>query len=221
MATISEVLVRTEQMLETAKHGFDDLVSLNKTRRFTGLRNLIVFGRSVTFVLQNLRTAVGKERFDAWYEPHQESMKQDVVMRYFVKLRNELEKQGRLPVSTSAHIHHFSSDMISQYKQPPGTVGFFIGDQLGGSGFEVELLDGSKEKYYVEIPTSVAEVTQHFNELPVPDDDELKSKTIEQLSEHFLKFLEALLDNARKEFLDQDTQIVNGRRLPPYMRVVK
>ncbi|TOC21281.1 hypothetical protein CGJ88_25700, partial [Vibrio parahaemolyticus] len=70
MTTIREVLVRTEQTLETAKHGFDDLVSSNKTRRFTGLRNLIVFGRSVTFVLQNLRTAVGKERFDAWYEPH-------------------------------------------------------------------------------------------------------------------------------------------------------
>ncbi|WP_350225416.1 hypothetical protein [Vibrio parahaemolyticus] len=221
MTTIREVLVRTEQTLETAKHGFDDLVSSNKTRRFTGLRNLIVFGRSVTFVLQNLRTAVGKERFDAWYEPHQESMKQDVVMKYFVKLRNELEKQGRLPVSTSARIHNFSSDMISQYKKPPGTVGFFIGDQLGGSGFEVELPDGSKEKYYVEIPASVAEVTQHFNELPVPDDDELKSKTIEQLSEHFLKSLEALLDKARKEFLDQDTQIINGRRLPPYMRVVK
>jgi hypothetical protein len=221
MATVSEILVRTEQTLETAKHGFDDLTSSNKSRRFTGLRNLIVFGRSVTFVLQNLRTVVGKEKFDTWYESHQESMKQDVVMKYFVKLRNELEKQGRLPVSTSARIHHFSTDMISHYKQPPGTVGFFIGDQLGGSGFEVELLDGSKEKYYVDIPTSVAEVTQHFNELPVPDDDELKSKTIEQLSEHFLQSLEALLDNAREEFLDQNIQVVNGRRLPPYMRVVK
>ncbi|KPW05035.1 hypothetical protein [Pseudoalteromonas sp. P1-8] len=221
METINEVLVRTEQTLETAKHGFDDLVSKNKVRRFTGLRNLIVFGRSVTFVLQNLKSVVGKDRFDSWYEPHQESMKQDVVMKYFVKLRNELEKQGRLPVSSSARIHNFSSDMISKYKQPPGTVGFFIGDQLGGSGFEVELPDGTKEKYYVEIPSSVAEVTQHFNELPVPDDNELKAQTIEQLSEYFLNTLEGLLDNARKEFLEQETQIVNGRRLPPFIRVVK
>lgn len=221
MESISEVLVRTEQTLETAKHGFDDLVSKNKVRRFTGLRNLIVFGRSVTFVLQNLKSVVGKDRFDSWYEPHQESMKQDVVMKYFVKLRNELEKQGRLPVSSSARIHNFSSDMISKYKQPPGTVGFFIGDQLGGSGFEVELPDGTKEKYYVEIPSSVAEVTQHFNELPVPDDNELKAQTIEQLSEFFLNTLEALLDNARKEFLEQETQTVNGRRLPPFIRVVK
>ncbi|MCF2848867.1 hypothetical protein NH514_16325 [Pseudoalteromonas sp. ACER1] len=221
MESISEVLVRTEQTLETAKHGFDDLVSKNKVRRFTGLRNLIVFGRSVTFVLQNLKSVIGKDRFDSWYEPHQESMKQDVVMKYFVKLRNELEKQGRLPVSSSARIHNFSSDMISKYKQPPGTVGFFIGDQLGGSGFEVELPDGTKEKYYVEIPSSVAEVTQHFNELPVPDDNELKAQTIEQLSEYFLNTLEALLDNARKEFLEQETQTVNGRRLPPFIRVVK
>ena len=88
------------------------------TRRFTGLRNLIVFGRSVTFVLQNLRTVVGKERFDLWYEPHQESMKQDVVMKYFVKLRNELEKQGLLPVSTSTRFLHFTSvDLKSPINQ--------------------------------------------------------------------------------------------------------
>ena len=221
MATIEQVLQRTEDTLSTAKYGYQDLVSGDKSRRFTGLRNLIVFGRSVTFVLQNLRSTVGKERFDIWYEPQQELMKSDLVLKYFVKLRNDLEKQGKLPVSTSTQINSFSSNILDNYKKPPGTVGFFIGDQMGGSGFEVELPDGSKEKYYVELPSDVASVTQHFNELPVPEDDELKNKTIEELSGYFISKLELLLDNARQEFIGHKVKTVNGKRLPTYLRVVK
>lgn len=221
MTSIEEIIIRTEQMLETAKFGYDDLVSGAKARRLIGLRNLIVFGRSVTFVLQNLRSVVGEDRFNQWYSPIQSKMANDVVMKYFVKLRNELEKQGRLPVSTSTHIHNFSTDMIDKYPKPPGTTGFFIGDRLGGSGFEVELPDGSKEKYYVDLPKSVAEITQHFSELPVPDDDELKAKTVEELSQYFLSSLEQILDHARQEFLHQDVQTIKGKRLPPYIRVVK
>lgn len=221
MSSVEEIITRAEQTLQTAKHGYDDLVGIDKNRRFTGLRNLIVFGRSVTFVLQNLRSAIDEVEFDTWYEKQQEEMKADIIMKYFVKLRNELEKQGKLPVSTSAHIHHFSTDIIDKYPKPPGTVGFFVGDQLGGSGFEVEMPDGTKEKYYVDLPSSIAEVTQHFHELPVPDDDELKKKTIEELSSYFIAKLENLLTRARKHFLNQNVQIVNGKRLPPYLRVVK
>jgi hypothetical protein len=221
MATIEQVLQRTEDTLATAKYGYQDLISGERSRRFSGLRNLIVFGRSVTFVLQNLRSSVGKERFDSWYEPQQEMMKSDLVLKYFVKLRNDLEKQGKLPVSTSAHLKNFSSDTLDKYKKPPGTVGFFIGDQMGGSGFEVELLDGSKEKYYVELPSDVASVTQHFHELPLPEDDELKNKTIEELSGYFISKLETLLDNAREEFIGHQVKTVNGKRLPTYLRVVK
>jgi len=221
MATIEQILQRTEDTLTTAKHGYEDLVSVDRTRRFTGLRNLIVFGRSVTFVLQNLRSTVGKKRFDDWYEPQQELMKSDLVLKYFVKLRNDLEKQGKLPVSTSAHLKHFSTDILDKYQKPPGTVGFFIGDQLGGSGFEIELLDGSKEKYYVELPSDAVSVTQHFHEIPVPDDDELKGKTIEELSGYFISKLESLLNEAREEFLGHQVKIINGKRLPTYLRVVK
>ena len=221
MSTIEQILQRTEDTLSTAKHGYQDLVSGDKARRFTGLRNLIVFGRSVTFVLQNLRSTVGKERFDTWYEPEQELMKADPVLKYFVKLRNDLEKQGKLPVSTSVNINNFSSSSLDKYKKPPGTVGFFIGDQMGGSGFEIELPDGSKEKYYVELPTDVASVSQHFNEFPAPEDDELKNKTIEELSGYFISKLESLLNNAREEFIGHQVKTVNGKRLPTYLRVVK
>lgn len=148
-------------------------------------------------------------------------MKADVLMKYFVTLRNEILKQGKLPVSTSATININPGDMSKLGSPPPGAKGFFIGDQAGGSGWEIELPDGSKEKYYVEIPESMAKVQQHFSELPVPEDDELKKKSIDELCAYYLDKLENILDSARKTFLGSEAKKVGGRRLPPYMRVIK
>lgn len=221
MASSEEIIKRAEETIKTARHGYEDLTGSDRSRRYTGLRNLIVFGRSVTFVLQNLKSSVGEEKFSAWYDPHQDQLKADPVMKYFVTLRNELEKQGKLPVSSSVHIHEFSTETLSKYPRPPGAKGFFIGDQMGGSGWEIELPDGSTEKYYIVLPKSVAEVKQIFNEFPLPDDHDFKQKSIEELSDHFLSTLERILDSARLHFLNQSVQTVNGKRLPPYLRVVK
>lgn len=219
---IEAVLRRVEETLLTAHHGLDDLKGPNRTRRMTGLRNLIVFGRSVTWVLQNLKTPVGPA-FEAWYSEKQMEMQADPLMRYFVQARNNLEKQGRISVSTQAHIRSFSTSDISKFgSPPPGAVGFFIADQLGGSGWEVELPDGSKQKYYVELPTEVAEVTQHFVDLPEALDPELKGKSIETLCELYLSRLDALLEQARTEFLNVEPRQRHGARvLPSYLRVVK
>ncbi|EDM83550.1 hypothetical protein [Limnobacter sp. MED105] len=218
---IQAIIQKAEETLQTARFGYEDLTSGNRYRRYTGLRNLVVFGRSVTFVIQNLKTPVGSDRFDAWYQPIQEKMKSDVLMKYFVTLRNEILKQGKLPLSTSASVNFSSSDMAKLGTPPPGASGFFIGDQTGGSGWEIELQDGTKEKYYVELPESIAKVRQHFSELPVPNDDDLKKKSIEELCEYYLKELEGVVDEARKTFLGEDTQSAGGKRLPPYLRIVK
>ncbi|QYK04550.1 hypothetical protein [Shewanella zhangzhouensis] len=218
---VKAIIQKAEDTFQTAKFGFDDLTACGRRRRYSGLRNLIVFGRSVTFVIQNLKTPVGSDTFERWYGPIQEQMKSDVVMKYFVTLRNEILKQGKLPVSTSATININQGDMDKLGPPPPGASSFFIGDQLGGSGWIVELPDGSTENYYVDIPTSMADVQQHFTELPVPEDDELKSKPIEELCEYYLDKLEQILDSARSEFLGEQVEKVGKIRLPPYMRVVK
>lgn len=219
---IQAVLRRVEETLLTARHGLEDLTGPNRNRRMSGLRNLIVFGRSVTWVLQNLKTPVGPA-FETWYSERQKEMQADPLMRYFVVARNNLEKQGRLSVSTRAHIHAFSTDDISNFgPPPPGAIGFFVGDQLGGSGWEVELPDGSRQKYYVELPDKIAEVTQHFVDLPEALDPDLKGKPIEKLCELYLSRLDTLLDQARAEFLNEDArQRRGGRVLPSYLRVVK
>jgi hypothetical protein len=218
---IKAIIQKAEETYQTAHFGYEDLTSGNRSRRFSGLRNLIVFGRSVTFVLQNLKTPIGEKKFSAWYTPLQEEMKSDVLMKYFVTLRNEILKEGKLPVSTSMTASFSSSDMSKLGAPPPGANGFFMGDQTGGSGWVIELADGTEEHYYVNIPESMAKIRQHFSELPVPDDDELKQKPIEELCKYYLDKLETLIDSAKKEFLSEETQKVGNIRLPSYMRVIK
>jgi hypothetical protein len=217
---IELVIRRAEETLQTARHGYEDLIGTNKNRRFSGLRNLIVFGRSVTWVLQNLRS-VNKNDFEDWYVPEQEKMKNDPLMRYFINARNEIEKQGRINVSTRAKIHFSSGDIEKFGPPPPGAKGIFIADQFGGTGWEVEMPNGTKEKYYVELPAEIGEVKQQFINFPETADPELKGKSVEELCELYLNRLEMLLDSAREQFLEQPTQKIKGKRLPPYLRVIK
>jgi hypothetical protein len=143
-------------------------------------------------------------------------------MRYFVDARNELEKQGKLSVATSAHLHSFSTGDIAKFgRRPIGAKSFFIGDQLGGSGWEVELADGSKEKYYVELPTSIAEVKQHFSNLPEAMAPELKGATVEDLSQRYIERLAALVLAARAHFLGTPTPPEIVRQRPSHLRRVK
>jgi hypothetical protein len=198
---IAAILRRAEEALQTARHGYSDLTGANRDRRFTGLRNLITFGRSVTWVLQNLRSVIRAE-FDQWYEAKQKQMESDPLMRYFVKARNELEKLGKLSVSTVVNIHSFapSLDLKKFGPPPPGAVGFFVGDQCGGTGWEVAMPDGTKEKYYVELPAEIGEVKQYFANFPETREPELDGKSVEELSDIYLARLEAILIEAREHF---------------------
>lgn len=218
---IKEILQRVEETLDTAKQGLSDLVEPSRTRRNTGLRNLIAFGRSVTFVMQNLRGVHGSD-FDSWYLPHQEILKTDPLMRYFVDARNELEKQGKLSVATICKINVSLPDDIEKFGRPPfGATSIFIGDQLGGSGWMVELPDGKTEKYYVELPLSVGEVTQHFTNFPAAKAPELANLSIEELCSMYIRKLDALVNLAKSHFLNehQPQQAITKNR--SHLRVVK
>jgi len=200
-ATISDIIRRAEETLQIARCGLEDLLNPIRNRRFIGLRNLIVFGRSFTWVLQNLKPIIGDD-FNTWYLIEQNTMATDPLMQYFVKARNQLEKEGKLNISTYAYIRSFSSSDIQKFGPPPtGAKGFFIGDNLGGSGWEVELPGGRIEKYYVDLPQSIGEVKQIFSDFPEAKAPELAGKPIEELSEMYLKHLEELLNRARDKFL--------------------
>lgn len=140
--TTQTILRDTEETLNTAKFGLQDFLNGPPERKMPGLRNLIVFGRAVTNVLQNLRST--EPAFDEWYAPYQKEMSDDKIMKHIYRMRSIILKQGTLKTSVGVHIKSFSSEDIKRFGPPPvGAKRFFIGDQIGGTGWEVELPDGT------------------------------------------------------------------------------
>jgi hypothetical protein len=200
---IRDVLDKAREMLETARQGLNDLLGEDPTRRMLGIRNVAVFGRSVTFVLQNLRST-NAEAFNRWYAPHQEVMGKDALLVYFRNLRNEILKEGGPKQTADHYIEHLNTvDLAPLMAQaPPGAKAFFVGDSLGGSGWEVELADGSTEKYYVQLPSAVKmESTLHFPDPPREHLGMLITDTsLQNLARLYIAYLSSLLDEAEAEF---------------------
>lgn len=79
-AKVADILQRAETILATARQGLADVLGPSRSRRITGLHNLIVFGRSFSFVIQNLSSAA--EGFAEWYAAEQAAMKANPLMRF-------------------------------------------------------------------------------------------------------------------------------------------
>lgn len=206
MKTTESILLSAEQTLETMKFGLDDYLGKNPKRRETGLRNMIVFGRAVTNVIQNLRSTVGKDIFSEWYVPWQQRMKEDKVMKAFYKMRTEILKEGKLDTLVSVKILELNPYHYQElFKNPPTNAqSFFIGDQLGGSGWIIPLPDGSEEKYYIEFPDEWGiEVSLELKNLPNVSEPDMgeKYQNTQDMALYYYQFLGALVNNAKVTFL--------------------
>jgi len=102
-------------------------------------------------------------------------MRRDPLLRWFNELRNDMLKAVSPPTTMSMHIRHLDSSQLQPLfdNPPPGARSFFIGDSVGGSGWEVERPDGETEKYYVQLPPEVeANITTALH-LPEPPTEHL------------------------------------------------
>lgn len=158
----------------------------------------------MTNVLQNLRTPLGSA-FDDWYAPIRTQMEGDALLKYFYRLRSEILKEGTLPLGgTSMHIEHLDTRELEPLMQnpPPGARAFFMGDQLGGSGWEVGLPDGTTERYYVALPGDLKVKTSlHFSDPPTTHQGEtLADTSIEALATHYVEYLRRLVREADAQF---------------------
>jgi len=90
------------------------------------MHSVVVFGRSVTNVLQNLRSKVPD--FDTWYEPWKAQMEQDPLMRYLYKLRTDLLKKVREGATNVTKIQSASLGELQHIlgPPPPNKVGFSL-----------------------------------------------------------------------------------------------
>jgi hypothetical protein len=182
--------------VELALENFPD--TPDRERQVAAMHNVVMTGRTVTFVLKNMQHVA--PNFQAWYEPWETQMRQDPLLRYFKDLRNKIEKQGREGTVNKTHIHSFnpSRDMPPA---PPGAISFFIGDQNGGNGWEVQLEDGSVQKIYIELPERIGRSWFSFEGLP---DEHLGSPiavdTLEDVSRLYVDYLRRLVNAAEEEF---------------------
>ena len=82
----SQTVTRAETMLRMVEQGLRDMEETDHDRILFGFLGVAVFGRSMTLVMQKLRS-YDREAFNSWYAPWQEEMKDDPLMRYFYDLR--------------------------------------------------------------------------------------------------------------------------------------
>jgi len=195
-----QILGKAEDILKTAEIGLEMLKSGNPNIMLPGLNNLVVFGRAITNVLQQLRSS--ENEFDLWYTKYREEMKDDPLLKFFYKLRSEILKEGKVPVSTSAYIESFYPDIdLRRIPKPPNAKAFFIGDRYGGSGWEVELPDGTIQKYYVQLPKDIGVTSLLFKNPPNKHlRKNIKNKSPENLSELYIEYLRKMVEDAKKHF---------------------
>ena len=199
-----QILYDARQQLARAKLGMDAIEELDRGRALAGLCNVAIFGRSVTWVLQNLRST--EPTFDEWYAPYAEAMKRDELCRYFLKLRNQIEKKGEVDVEAGGfYIQSLTGvDMARFYAAaPPGTTSMFMGDRFGRSGWTVSMPDGSEEVFFFEVPAEVGGPTDlRFPDAPKTHlGSPLGAVGVKELSRIYLDYLDGLIDAAEKQFV--------------------
>lgn len=148
MTTAEQAIEAARDRLATARFGLADMNDPKRAR--SGLYNAVVFGRMVTFALQNMRNQV--DGFDEWYAPIQNDLRADPLMNYFWNLRTEIEKKADRQSGSYAALNSFSSQDLAKLPRPPGAFAFFVGDQNGGMGWQVKAADGTVEHYYIDPP---------------------------------------------------------------------
>ncbi|TFD58002.1 hypothetical protein E3T43_07065 [Cryobacterium sp. Hh7] len=192
-ADAPSVVRAAEKTLSFARQGLTDYL-VRKERTQAGLHNAIIHGRSVTFVLQNLKNL--HPDFEKWYEIVASRLRADPKARWFVELRNRIEKQGQIGDSHSSFkMYNFDSSKINTMNRdaPSGTVSMFFGDSMGRSGWEVLLPDGSLTEVFFELPLEIATFQLSMAEAP-------EGFSFEKDLPDWLDQLEAIVQEARSKF---------------------
>lgn len=174
-----------------------DLKEPGNSRRVSAFWNIVTYGRMVTFHLQKLLSGI--PGFDEWYAARQTEMKNDELLRFFKHLRNTIEKEGFVHPSNVAYISHFEypKDLQRFGPPPPGAKGFFIGDQYGGSGWNVEGPDGRQFKIYVDLPPDIGNTWMSLEDMPkVHQGKNVYDNSLESVCTLYIDYLKNLVEEA-------------------------
>lgn len=128
----SQCVTRAGTMLRMVQQGFRDMHEAEHDRILLGFLGVVVFGRSMTLAMQNLRRH-DQEAFDSWYAPWQEEMKGDPLMRYFYALRTLIIHHdspgiGILLAGTGRGVPPIGSVSVEQVSLPESHLGQPLSD---------------------------------------------------------------------------------------------
>lgn len=105
--------------------------------------------------------------------------------------------------SVSVLIGHLDMQaLMMTVPRPPNAKSFFIGDSLGGSGWEVVLPNGEIQKFYVQLPKDVPGVQISVNLHLADSPAQLKNIPIQTLCKNYYSQLANLCDEAIASFSD-------------------
>lgn len=198
MNEVDEILRRAERTLRAAYLGLKQYRTKDGEEKIIGLYNAISNGRSVTFVLQNLR---GKaDGFDEWYDERREVLKEDTVCQAMNKIRNKIEKEGSAGETNYMKIDKLNFSDIAR-KTPEWADGTFLGGVYGGHGFYVERPDGSEARFYHDFDVGQFEAGFVVDELTTKEDIQSgEFVEIDDDLEYYIKVIAELVSDAIDEF---------------------
>ena len=90
---IGKCLGAASAMLRRCVNALGDLHAPDIDRASTAVYLIAVFGRSVTQVIQTIRT-YDREHFDEWWKLRQSFMSSDPLLKFFNDVRNQFLKEG-------------------------------------------------------------------------------------------------------------------------------
>lgn len=216
--TTTEVFARTLELLQTAELALNTLTEQADPRhRRPFFLNIIVFGRSVTTVLQNLRDI--ETGFDEWYQPYVNQITSDPQTRYLYELQTRILKLGEMPTGVSMNISGSPFDLMKRFPKPPNAKGFFVGDGLGGTGWVVTLLDGQEEKYYLYVPAETPGLPLSVNLFFVDAPEEFRQVPAQDICVRYVNFLRGMVEDAGKHF-GKNAPGSQGKELTPNTAVM-
>ena len=124
-------------------------------------------------------------------------------MKFFYQLRSEILKQGEAGVSGRLHIKRFNlgTDMSKFGKPPANARSFFMGDSVGGTGWEVEVSPGVIEKYYVDLPSEIGTAGLFFRDAPgVTSPTDPAQGDVVSLCNEYISTLRKIVQSAEERF---------------------
>lgn len=203
--TKETILRNAKSIIQNMYYELNEMNNPRNKLKMATLMNFITHGRTVTFIVQNLKSVV--PNFDDWYTKYQDEMRSDPLMSYFKNARNEIEKEGIIRASSGIHVKsmRFPED-LAKFQTPPEEYksyvkGFFMCDQLGGSGWEIILPDGTEMKHYIELPEDSFTTNIALKDLPKTHlGRSIEGLTTQEICKLYVDYLRNIVILAKRQF---------------------